>query len=400
MKSRIQPLSRSILSLTLAITVTFIVQGTRQAQVHATPKLNFVPALSHTFDRPIALTHPQGSLAGTTSLEGAFIAEQGGRIVRVIEGRITELIDMSADVRTRHNEEGLLGLAHAPGFPKDPRLFVYYSASQPRRSVIAELALSKDARRVEHVTPLLEIPQPYGNHNGGALLFGPDRHLYVAVGDGGAAGDPQNNAQDLSNHLGSILRLDVSRPRRAQPPSDNPFLHLKNARPELWAYGLRNPWRMSFDRARGDLWVGDVGQNRYEEVHLVSRGDNLGWKWREGRSDYRDRYALDHREVTREMRDQWRDPVTVYDHSQGISITGGYVYRGSKPASRQGVYVYADFATGRVWGLDAERARRGQEVQPELLTQAQLNIASFAEDQQGELYAICFDGTIYHLQWR
>jgi glucose/arabinose dehydrogenase len=401
MKSSIKSWVFFSLMLGLAVVIIFVGRGSKQAQVHAKPKISFVPALTHVFDRPIALTHPPMTSAGVHVLDGAFIAEQGGRILRVVGGRVEELINMSAEVHTRHNEEGLLGLTHAPRFPHDPRLFIYYSASEPRRTVVAELRLSKDLQHVEKLTPLLQIPQPYGNHNGGALVIGPDDHLYVAVGDGGAAGDPQNNAQNLSTHLGSILRLDISQPQRVTLPADNPFQHLKHARPEIWAYGLRNPWRMSFDRIRGDLWVGDVGQNRYEEVHIVRRGDNLGWKWREGRSDYRDRHALNHRKVDKKMRAQWVEPVAVYDHEQGISITGGYVYRGSKSTAHQGLYVYADFVTGRVWGLDAERTTaQRRDVSPKLLAQVQLNIASFAEDRQGELYAICFDGTIYRLQWR
>ena len=196
------------------------------------------------------------------------------------------------------------------------------------------------------------------------------------------------------------MRLDISKPQQVSVPTDNPFTQNKKARPEIWAYGLRNPWRITFDRVRGDLWVGDVGQNRYEEVHIVNRGDNLGWKWREGRTDYRDSYALDHQNISPQDRNQWVEPVAVYDHSQGVSITGGYVYRGLQSPARQGIYVYADFVTGRVWGLDAERVLRKQNAHPELLAQVQLNIASFAEDRSGELYALCFDGTIYHLQWR
>ena len=406
MSSIIRLISPTRLSLRLSLLLTFstglawVLHGVifDHGQVHASPNVTFSPALSHRFDRPIALTQPMKSSADAP-LEGALIAEQGGRISRVHRGEVTTLIDLSSRVRTRHNEEGLLGLAHAPNFSRDPRIFVYYSASKPRRSVIAELTLNKDHSKVLGVKTLLEVPQPYGNHNGGSLAFGPDKHLYIGLGDGGAGGDPHNHGQDRSTLLGSILRLNVSKPGRATIPSDNPFINQRGARPELWAYGLRNPWRFSFDRARGDLWVGDVGQNRYEEVHLIRAGDNLGWKWREGRSDYQDSYAPDHRALSEEARARLVDPIATYDHSQGVSITGGYVYRGSAKAWR-GQYLYADFATGRLWALNADQARRGQAVTPRQIAQPRLNIASFAEDQRGELYALCFDGVVYQLSWR
>lgn len=382
--------------------------GVEPAQVYATPKINFTPALSHRFDRPIALTHPSSVVradqasretSASGSLEGAFIAEQGGVIWRVQGAQVTKLIDLSPRVSTRHNEEGLLGLTHAPSFPIDPRLFIYYSARAPRRSVLAELTLSEKLDEVKEITELLSIPQPYGNHNGGALAFGPDQRLYVALGDGGAGGDPHNHGQDRSTLLGSILRLDVSQRGRAVAPRDNPFINRAGIRPEIWAYGLRNPWRISFDHERGDLWVGDVGQNRYEEVNIVRAGDNLGWRLREGRADYQNNVASDPQALSEKSRDRLVEPVAVYDRSQGISITGGYVYRGANQAQR-GQYIYADFATGRVWSLNAERAVRGQAVQPRQVAQVKLNIASFAEDHQRELYALSFDGVIYHLGWR
>ena len=355
------------------------------------------PILEKRFDRPLVLVQPKEYESTGEALEGALIAEQEGKIYQVRLGIPRLLVDLSDRVSTRHNEEGLLGMALSPWFAKDQRLFIYYSASRPRRSVIAEMTLSQPSQIKSSLITLMEIPQPYGNHNGGALAFGPDQALYVGLGDGGAAGDPHGYAQKLESFMGKILRLDVSQRGVAKPAQGNPFVRVPQAHPEIWAYGLRNPWRMSFDRAQGELWVGDVGQDRFEEVDIVRAGDNLGWKWREGKSDYQDRYALDHRTLTKVKRSQFIEPVAIYSHREGTSITGGYVYRGQEIPKLVGHYVYADFVSGRVWAINADRARKGVSTQPQLILHTRLNIASFAEDADGELYVLAFDGKVYRL---
>ncbi|MEE2643419.1 MAG: PQQ-dependent sugar dehydrogenase [Myxococcota bacterium] len=362
-------------------------------------------AIGHRLKRPIAMTSPRSRAWRERHrqypLEGAFIAEQGGAIWWLRRGKLKRVVDLSAKVYEGHNEEGLLGLVHAPDFPRDPRLFVYYSARAPRRTCLAELTLRGGGPwSLQQHKVLLEIRQPYGNHNGGGLAFGTDGTLFVGVGVGGAAGDPLNAAQDLSQHLGKILRLDVSQPGQATAPRDNPFVGYTETRAEIWAYGLRNPWRISVDPLHGSLWVGDVGQDRWEEVNMIPRGGNLGWKWREAASDYRGRRALNHQRLSKENRATLVDPVAAYGHQLGSSITGGLVYRGEAAPRWQGTYLFADFVSGRLWGLDAERIQRGGRPAPQELARLRLNVASFAEDAAKELYLLAFDGYIYQLRWR
>lgn len=298
------------------------------------------------------------------------------------------------------SEQGVLGLAFHPRYAENGRLFVYYSLLDPRRSVISEFR--RDPQDPDRVQPgservLLEVPQPYGNHNGGDLRFGPDGHLYVALGDGGAGGDPHGHGQRPSTLLGSILRLDVDRvgPRGlpyAIPP-DNPFADCatvcgdgETARPEVWAYGLRNPWRMSFDRATGELWTGDVGQGRFEEIDRIVRGGNYGWNLREGFECY---------EAASCRAEGLEAPVFAYGRGEGQSVTGGFVYRGPDLPELWGRYVYGDFRSGRIWAL----ARDGADNR--LLAASGLNVASFGEDRDGRLYVASYgDGRIYRLARR
>jgi len=368
----------------------------------AKPSLSWERALDHRFERPIDLTVSAQLRRGrgVRGLDGALIAEQGGRIFRVLEGRVRLLVDLSGRISQKHNEEGLLGMVALKG-RKAPRLIVYYSVAHPRRTVLAELTLTPDRSevgfKVTGHTTLLEIPQPYGNHNGGGLALGPKQTLFVGVGDGGAGGDPHHKAQDLSSFLGKVLRLDVSRPNVASVPKDNPFVKKSGARAEIWAYGLRNPWRISVDPKGGALWVGDVGQDRLEEVDLVRKGENLGWKWREGDEDYQGRHALKG-PIPAFIRSKLVDPVVTYSHEQGRSITGGHVYRASRRSPLYGRYLYADFVSGRVWALDSARAYKTRKAPAQLLGQLELNVSSFARDHEGELYVLSFDGGVYRLK--
>jgi glucose/arabinose dehydrogenase len=285
---------------------------------------------------------------------------------------------------------------------------------------LSEVHLSKsDSDQADLSTErvLLAIPQPYWNHNGGTLVFGPDGYLYLSLGDGGDANDPHNVGQSGHHLLAKILRLDVNSRTGNLPygiPKDNPFVgknddgtlkgdpfdtRPEGVRPEIWAYGLRNVWRMSFDRETGELWAGDVGQDKWEEVDIITKGGNYGWSAREGFHDFK----------RTKVQGKPLDPVIEYphnaglsaeskfpDHSPGVSITGGYVYRGKKIPSLRGVYTYADFGMGTIWRL---RYEKGQLTEHGTLVRGNpsRNLASFAEDRDGELYVLSFDGNIYAL---
>ena len=322
-----------------------------------------------------------------------LVTEQDGRIWAFEPSgsevpAATEFLDITDRVSSRRSEEGLLGLALDPTDKQS--LYLYYSAADPRRSVVSRFTLSTDQSRVDPGSELviLEVGQPYANHNGGQIAFGPDGHLYIGLGDGGSAGDPLGSGQDTSSLLGSILRIDVSQATTAQPyaiPPDNPFAS-GGGRGEIWAYGLRNPWRFSFDRATGELWTGDVGQNRWEEIDLIERGGNYGWNRLEGNHCFSARDC-----------DQTGTVPPVWEYSldgQPCSVIGGYVYRGSTIPWLRGVYVYGDFCTGEVFGL---RYADGQVVEHQRLADTRLRIMSFGEDDSGELYLLSQKSGIYRL---
>ena len=241
-----------------------------------------------TFRRPLFLTHA-GDASGRL-----FVGEQRG-VIRVFANRpdvqlAGVFLDIQSKVRMAHNEEGLLSLAFHPQYARNGSFFIYYSASDPRRGVLSRFNVRRDDPEVADPASeqvILEVEQPWGNHNGATVLFGPDGFLYLSLGDGGSAGDPLNSGQDLSTLLGSILRIDIEHKadgRAYAIPADNPFVDRPGARGEIWAYGLRNVWRMSFDRSTGDLWAGDVGQNAWEEIDLITKGGNYGWNIREARA--------------------------------------------------------------------------------------------------------------------
>jgi len=274
-------------------------------------------------------------------------------------------------------EEGLLGLAFSPGFQLDGRVYVYYTAGGPRRSVLSTFQVVGGAIDLGIETVLLEVPQPFGNHNGGQIAFGPDGYLYVALGDGGSGGDPDGNGQNLSTLLGSILRLDVSGVGYTVPPG-NPFGS------EIYAYGLRNPWRFSFDRVSGDLWAADVGQGEWEEVDRIVAGGNYGWNVMEGLECF-DAGSCDQGGL--------QSPRAVYGHDLGCSVTGGYVYRGASMPELDGWYVYGDFCSGLIWAVNT-----ADDSSPVLLADTGLPIASFGELPDGELLALTFANAVYRLE--
>ncbi len=339
------------------------------------------PAL--TFERPVLLTH-----AGDGS-NRVYVVEQHGVVHRIdaaAPGRTDAFLDIMSRVSRDGNEEGMLGLAFDPRFTANGRFYVYYSAASPRRSVLSRFETGSDGLgNGASESVLLEVPQPYSNHNGGMIEFGPDGMLYVALGDGGSAGDPQRNGQDLGTLLGTILRIDVTQTGDAPYaiPDDNPFVGQSGARGEVWAYGLRNPWRFSFDSETGDLWTGDVGQSALEEVDVVRRGGNYGWNVMEGSRCFRSSSC---------NADDFEPPVAEYGRDLGCSITGGYVYRGQRLPELRGVYLYADYCSGRIWGLRYDGERVTEQAQ---LARASFQIPSFGEDEAGEVYVLGFDGGIY-----
>ena len=328
------------------------------------------------------------------AMNGRFLlTEQGGRLLILDEEQLTEEhilipepLDLRDRVSSRASEEGLLGIALSPH--NDRHLFLYYSAANPRRSVVSRFDYNLEIAPESELV-ILEIEQPYANHNGGQIAFGPDGYLYIGLGDGGAAGDPQDNGQDTSTLLGSILRIDVSQSSVAQPyaiPPDNPFAD-GGGRPEIWAYGLRNPWRFSFDRETGELWTGDVGQNEWEEIDIIERGGNYGWNILEGNHCFRPRDSCD--------REGTIPPVWEYSlDGRPCSVIGGYVYRGDAIPWLRGAYVYGDFCSGKVHGL---RHENGQVTEHKELSDTDLRIMSFAEDNAGELYLLSQSEGVYRL---
>jgi glucose/arabinose dehydrogenase len=317
-----------------------------------------------------------------------FVVEQGGRVRIVRNGAVLPkpFLDIAGEISSG-GERGLLGLAFHPGFPNDPRIFVDYTDTNGDTRVSS---FTVDPATPDSVDPrtehrLLFVKQPYPNHNGGALAFGPDGELYISLGDGGSGGDPQGNGQSLTTLLAKILRIDVDHPGNGRPygiPTDNPYASGSGGRrPEIWLTGLRNPWRMSFDRATGDLWIGDVGQSAWEEIDVqragVPGGTNFGWNRMEGTHCYRPSNGCEDPALTL--------PVAEYGHDQGCTVIGGVVYRGSAQALLTGGYLFADYCSGRVWAIDAST----NDVRtPTLVADTKHSFAAFGEDESGEVYAV------------
>jgi glucose/arabinose dehydrogenase len=349
--------------------------------------ISLAPVTDYQFLKPTFLTH-----AGDERL---FVTEQAGVIRIIQEGQVLPdpFLYIQDRVGSNASEQGLLSVAFHPQYDANGYFFIDYTDTNGD-TVIARYQVDPDnpnraLSNSEQI--LLTIPQPYGNHNGGQLHFGPDGYLYVGMGDGGSANDPLNNGQDPGTLLGTILRLDVDFQDGSYAiPPDNPFVDDENGRNEIWAYGLRNPWRFSFDRLTGDLFIADVGQNMWEEIHFQAAasdgGENYGWNILEGshcfQSDTCDKEGLEL-------------PIFEYSHNQGCSVTGGYVYRGEAYPELNGNYFLSDYCSGAIWSLypDGEGGWQSNQV----YTGAG-NISTFGEDVNGELYVLGHLGTVSRIQ--
>ncbi len=346
---------------------------------------------------PIGITHA-GDGSGRL-----FVVEQIG-VIRVVEADGTLRSDPFIDLTDRvaigepgSSEMGLLGLAFHPDFEVNRRLFVHYSRLADGATVLSELTAASDGETADRASErvMLVVEQPFPNHNGGQVSFGPDGYLYLGLGDGGSGGDPLGNGQNRGTLLGKILRFDVDASRAAGKqyaiPADNPFATDGSAPgeglPEIWAYGLRNPWRFSFDRESGDLYIGDVGQGDWEEIDRQpgdsTGGDNYGWNVMEGRHCFQ--AGCDQAGLVK--------PIAEYDHSLGCAVIGGYVYRGARQPDLLGVYIFGDFCDGRIFTLHVDEGT----ITPKEVLRRPIEISSFGEDEAGEIYLVDLDGGLYRV---
>lgn len=339
------------------------------------------------FSYPVEI---QSSKDGTNRL---FVVEQEGRIVVFQNDKNAKTKKIFLDITDKvafGGEMGLLGLAFHPKFSSNGFFYINYTTNKPRRTVISRFKVSSnnpDLADKNSELILMTFEQPYSNHNGGCISFGPDGYLYIANGDGGSAGDPDNKSQNLSNLLGKILRIDVDNPQQSLKygiPSDIPFAKSsdKNIRKEIYAYGLRNPWKFSFDPVTKDLWCADVGQNKWEEINIIKSGGNYGWRCFEGNHSYN----------SSGCKGSYIFPVFEYSHKEGNSITGGFVYRGKNFPELYGKYIYGDFVSKKIWSLDYYGKKK---IENKLIAVSPQPISSFGVDDKNELFTVGYEGTIF-----
>lgn len=380
--------SEVAMGLTIAIVALFMVaSGSGPAASAAGPLLpvdiTVDEVVASGLDHPVHLTHA-GDGSGRM-----FVVEQQG-IIRIIKGGSVlpaPFLDVSGKV-LYGGERGLLSVAFPPNYAGKDYFYVNYTRQPDGYTVVARYRVTEDPDVAEESSEevLLTVSQPYANHNGGQLVFGPhDGYLYIGMGDGGSGGDPQNRAQNTSSLLGKILRIDVESgvaPYRV--PADNPFVNASDRRDEIWALGLRNPWRFSFDRSTTDLYIGDVGQNAWEEIDYEAAGSagglNFGWRCKEGAHDHDFSGDCPSLPLT--------DPIAEYDRSDGGSVTGGFVYRGIRYPALVGRYFYADYVGGKIWSMYKTGLDPTTWSTPELELDTDLFISSFGEDEEGEVYVL------------
>jgi glucose/arabinose dehydrogenase len=397
--------SREILPELLGITLSAVLCGCSGNSSTVMPPIS--PPTSSTFELvPVAsgFASPEDLQQPNDGSGRLFVVEQSGRI-QIIDSTGAREASPFLDVTGRSGfvsggETGLLGLAFHPVYSQNGKFYVNYTRnhSGQLQTVIAEFTASSSNANFSDPNSeniLLTVDQPASNHNGGGLAFGKDGFLYIGLGDGGGEGDPNCNGQNINTLLGKILRIDVDSTHTSglnyAIPPDNPFLG-QNAHAEIWLYGLRNPFRFSFDSANANLWIGDVGQNSFEEVDMLTPsqgGANMGWNIREGAHAFTSSCTQTGSTLT--------DPIFDYDHSQGdVTVIGGFVYHGTKMPALAGEYVFGDFSSGRVWSLSGSGTSL---TRANLLTVGQGDLAAFGEDQAGELYVVRYSsGTIERLQ--
>lgn len=355
------------------------------AQAPAGVQIIVADVVASGFDRPLQVTH-----AGDGS-NRLFVVEQPGRIYVIENGAVvpTPFLDITGLVETGGGEQGLLGLAFHPDYASNGYFYVNYTRAGDGATVVARYSVSADPNVADPASAMevLTVAQPDTNHNGGQLAFGPDGYLYVGLGDGGGGGDPFENGQDVTTLLGAILRLDIDGGSPYVIPADNPFTSTAGL-DEIWDYGLRNPWRFSFDRTTGDLYIGDVGQADWEEIDYHGAGTpgglNFGWDCREGTHNFE--FTVDCALATLVA------PIAEYDHTAGRSVTGGFVYRGAQYPELQGRYFFADFIEGKIWSMIKTGSEPDTWSTPKLERDTSLYISSFGEDEAGELYVVDLAG--------
>ncbi len=361
-----------------------LVQQARLESIHSTL----------VFDEPIQI------LFDGTNKQDLYVVEKRGVVHRVsLEREETNkpvFLNIKDRVNVGHSEEGLLSLAFHPEYKDNGQVFVWYTAHEPRRCVLSRFESENKVVNTSTEEVILEVAQPWGNHNGGTILFGGDGYLYLGIGDGGGSNDTKGNGQNKQTLLGSIIRIDIDNEGdklKYSIPKDNPFANKPNGRGEIWALGLRNPWRMSFDKETGKLWAADVGQNKWEEIDIVEKGKNYGWNVREG----------GHQFMKHESNENMTPPIFEYGRKNGGSITGGYVYRGNSIPHRRGQYIYSDYLSGRVWWLVPPDENKKKYSAEKVKLTKPLSISSFGETPSGEILACGFKspystkGKIYRL---
>ena len=375
--------SNSEIILTLPAPTTEATQAPTTVPVHIPDPVKYTwsPVLS-------GISAPTDIQSAQDSSGRLFILEQPGIILIVKNGQLLEkpFLDIRDRVGSNNSEQGLLGLAFHPHFAENGYFFINYTDHNGNTHIVRFTGSAESADPASEKLLLL-VQQPFPNHNGGALAFDPQGYLVIGLGDGGSSGDPYGNAQSRNSLLGKLLRLDVDRGEPYAIPADNPYVLTGTGNPEIWNIGLRNPWRFSFDRLTGDLWIGDVGQNLWEEIDFIPAdtpgGLNFGWNKMEANHPYNGSNLPD-----------YTAPVAEYPHAAECSVSGGYVYRGSALPEWQGVYFFGDYCSGKIWGLPSPP----QNATPQLLFQTAFKISTFGLDDAGEVYAADYNGTIYRLE--